>query len=117
MLGVSWYQSVQLFQGNRLTVGADYFHFGGEAWNQFFDGHRETSANKSLNEVAGYVDFRQDIAAWLTLDAGARVDYHSQTGTEFIPQVGLAFHLPENADCLLYTSDAADECRNQGNGK
>lgn len=57
MLGVSWYQSVQLFQGNRLTVGADYFHFGGEAWNQFFDGHRETSANKSLNEVAGYVDF------------------------------------------------------------
>ncbi len=51
-----------------------------------------------MNEVAGYVDFRQDIAAWLTLDAGARVDYHSQTGTEFIPQVGLAFHLPENAE-------------------
>lgn len=104
MLGVSWYQSVQLFQGNRLTVGADYFHFGGEAWNQFFDGHRETSANKSLNEVAGYVDFRQDIAAWLTLDAGARVDYHSQTGTEFIPQVGLVFHLPENAEIKAMAS-------------
>lgn len=104
MLGVSWYQSVQLFQGNRLTVGADYFHFGGEAWNQFFDGHRETSANKSLNEVAGYVDFRQDIAAWLTLDAGARVNYHSQTGTEFIPQVGLAFHLPENAEIKAMAS-------------
>ena len=104
MLGVSWYQSVQLFQGNRLTVGADYFHFGGEAWNQFFDGHRETLANKSLNEVAGYVDFRQDIAAWLTLDAGARVDYHSQTGTEFIPQVGLAFHLPENAEIKAMAS-------------
>ena len=104
MLGVSWYQSIQLFQGNRLTVGADYFHFGGEAWNQFFDGHRETSAGKSLNEVAGYVDFRQDIAAWLTLDAGARVDYHSQTGTEFIPQVGLAFHLPENAEIKAMAS-------------
>ena len=104
MLGVSWYQSVQLFQGNRLTAGADYFHFGGEAWNQFFDGHRETSADKSLNEVAGYVDFRQDIAAWLTLDAGARVDYHSQTGTEFIPQVGLAFHLPENAEIKAMAS-------------
>ena len=104
MLGVSWYQSVQLFQGNRLTVGADYFHFGGEAWNQFFDGHRETLANKTLNEVAGYVDFRQDIAAWLTLDAGARVDYHSQTGTEFIPQVGLAFHLPENAEIKAMAS-------------
>ena len=104
MLGVSWYQSIQLFQGNRLTVGADYFHFGGEAWNQFFDGHRETSADKSLNEVAGYVDFRQDIAAWLTLDAGARVDYHSQTGTECIPQVGLAFHLPENAEIKAMAS-------------
>ena len=104
MLGVSWYQSIQLFQGNRLTVGADYFHFGGEAWNQFFDGHRETSADKSLNEVAGYVDFRQDIAAWLTLDAGARVDYHSQRGTEFIPQVGLAFHLPENAEIIAMAS-------------
>ena len=104
MLGVSWYQSIQLFEGNRLSVGADYFHFGGEAWNQFFDGHRETSADKSLNEVAGYVDFRQDIAAWLTLDAGARVDYHSQTGTEFIPQVGLAFHLPENAEIKAMAS-------------
>ena len=104
MLGVSWYQSIQLFQGNRLTVGADYFHLGGEAWNQVFDGHRETSADKSLNEVAGYVDFRQDIAAWLTLDAGARVDYHSQTGTEFIPQVGLAFHLPENAEIKAMAS-------------
>ena len=34
MLGLSWYQSVRLFEGNRLTVGADYFRFGGEAWNQ-----------------------------------------------------------------------------------
>lgn len=104
MLGVSWYQSIQLFKGNRVTVGADYFHFGGEAWNQFTDGHRETSADKSLNEVAGYVDFRQDIATWLTLNAGARVDYHSQTGTEFIPQVGLAFHLPKNAEIKAMAS-------------
>lgn len=104
MLGVSWYQSVQLFKGNRVTVGADYFHFGGEAWNKFTDGHRETSADKSLNEVAGYVDFRQDFATWLTLNAGARVDHHSQTGTEFIPQVGLAFHLPKDAEIKAMAS-------------
>ena len=104
MLGVSWYQSLQLFKGNRVTVGADYFHFGGEAWNKFSDGHRETSADKSLNEVAGYVDFRQDIVAWLTLNAGARVDHHSQTGTEFIPQVGLAFHLPKDAEIKAMAS-------------
>lgn len=104
MLGVSWYQSAQLFAGNRLTIGADYFHFGGEAWNQFTDGHRVTSADKSLNEVAGYFDFRQDFSSWLTLNAGARVDYHSQTGTEFIPQVGLAFHLPRNAEVKAMAS-------------
>lgn len=104
MLGVSWYQSAQLFKGNRLTVGADYFHFGGEAWNQFTDGHRVTSADKSLNEVAGYVDFRQDLSTWVTLNAGARVDYHSQTGTEFIPQAGLAFHLPRNAEIKAMAS-------------
>lgn len=104
MLGVSWYQSIQLFKGNRVTAGVDYFHFGGEAWNKFSDGHRETSADKSLNEVAGYVDFRQDFAAWLTLNAGARVDHHSQTGTEFIPQVGLAFHLPHHAEVKAMAS-------------
>ena len=42
MLGVSWYQSVQLFEGNRLTVGFDYFHFGGEAWNKTLAGERES---------------------------------------------------------------------------
>ena len=104
MLGLSWHQSVQLFQGNRVTVGADYFHFGGEAWNQFSDGHRETSADKSLDEVAGYVDFRQDLASWLTFDAGARVDYHSQTGTAFVPQVGLAFHLQQDAEVKAMAS-------------
>ncbi len=104
MLGLSWHQSVQLFQGNRATVGVDYFHFGGEAWNRCSDGHRETSANKSLDEVAGYVDFRQDLASWLTFDAGARVDHHSQTGTEFVPQVGLAFHLPQDAEVKAMAS-------------
>ncbi|MDE5703186.1 MAG: TonB-dependent receptor, partial [Bacteroides sp.] len=104
MLGLSWHQSVQLFQGNRVTVGVDYFHFGGEAWNRFSDGHRETSADKSLDEVAGYVDFRPDLASWLTCDAGARVDHHSQTGTEFVPQVGLAFHLPQDAEVKAMAS-------------
>ncbi|WP_299992425.1 TonB-dependent receptor [uncultured Bacteroides sp.] len=104
MLGLSWHQSVQLFQGNRVTVGVDYFHFGGEAWNRFSDGHRETSADKSLDEVAGYVDFRQDLASWLTFDAGARVDHHSQTGTEFVPQVGLVFHLPQDAEVKAMAS-------------
>ena len=33
----------------------------------------------------------------MTLDAGIRVDHHTQVGTEWVPQGGLSFHLPENA--------------------
>lgn len=105
MLGLSGYQSVQLFEGNRLTAGVDYFHFGGEAWNQPIDGsERQAQVDKMQDEVAGYIDFRQHFNRWLTFDVGIRVDHHSHVGTEWIPQAGLSFHLPENATIKLMAS-------------
>lgn len=105
MLGVSWYQSATLFRGNRLTAGVDYQHFGGKAWNRFIDGKPDkTTADKAMDEVAGYVDFRQTLGDWLTLDAGIRVDHHSHVGTEWIPQGGLSFHLPSNAEIKAMVS-------------
>lgn len=102
MLGLSWYQSVQLFEGNRLTVGVDYFHFGGESWNQAVDGgERQPQVDKKQDEVAGYVDLRQHLSRWLTLDAGVRFDHHSHVGTEWIPQAGLSFHLPKHTGIRL----------------
>ena len=95
--GVSWYQSAQLFEGNRVTVGLDYQHIYGRAWYT----NRETgetvttqrrlmqSAHSHENEVAGYVDFRQDISEWLTIDAGLRYDHHSTAGGEWVPQAGI----------------------------
>ena len=95
--GVSWYQSAQLFDGNRVTVGLDYQHIYGRAWYT----NRETgetvttqrrlmqSAHSHENEVAGYVDFRQDITRWLTIDAGLRYDHHSTAGGEWVPQAGI----------------------------
>lgn len=98
MMGLSWYQSTTLFTGNRLTLGFDYLHFGGRAWSHYLsDGHNEDIANKNMDELAGYIDLRQAIGNWLTLDAGIRVDHHTQVGTEWVPQGGLSFHLPENA--------------------
>jgi len=98
MLGLSWYQSMQLFKGNRLTAGVDYYRFGGKAWNRFVEGDRNGESDplvdKAMDEVAGYVDFRQNIGHWLTFDAGVRIDHHSEIGTEWIPQAGLSFHLP-----------------------
>ena len=95
--GVSWYQSAQLFEGNRTTVGVDYQHIYGRAYYT----NRETdevvttqqrlmqSAHSHANGVAGYVDFRQDLTTWLTVDAGLRYDHHSVAGGEWIPQAGV----------------------------
>lgn len=98
MMGISWYQSAQLFTGNRLTAGVDYYRFGGKAQNRYIEGERngerEHIVDKVQHEIAGYIDFRQDISHWLTLDAGIRIDHHSHIGTEWIPQAGLSFHFP-----------------------
>ena len=89
MLGLSWYQSTELWQGSRLTLGFDYQHFGGESWNKVVaTGAREPGVDKKQDEVAGYADFRQDISTWLSLNAGIRVDHHSHVGTEWVPQGG-----------------------------
>ena len=102
MMGVSLYQSTQFFKGNRITFGFDWFRYGGEAWTEYVKGEnagtRSDLVDKYENEVAGYVDFRQDISRWLTLNAGLRVDHHSRVGTEWIPQAGVAFHLPKDME-------------------
>ena len=98
MGGFSMYQSLQLFRGNRTTAGIDFFHYGGHAWNRTMTDDTETDiARRSVNEVAGYVDFRQNISSWLILDAGVRWDHHAVSGNEWIPQGGLTFLLPKNA--------------------
>lgn len=95
--GLSWYQSTALADEGRLTLGLDYRHLYGRAWQRDIAtggivgapiGHRHD------NEVAVYADWRQDLAAWLTLDAGLRFNHHSQAGGEWVPQGGLVFRLP-----------------------
>ena len=95
LMGISWYQSAQLFEGNRLTLGVDYQHIYGNAYytskqtGEVLDTPNKQSGKSYRNEIAGYVDFRQDIASWLTIDAGLRIDHHSVSGTEWIPQGGI----------------------------
>ena len=95
LTGISWYQSAQLFEGNRLTVGVDYQHIYGKAYytskqtGEVLDTPNKQSGKSHRNEIAGYLDFRQDILKWLTVDAGLRFDHHSITGTEWIPQAGI----------------------------
>lgn len=108
MMGLSWYQSAQLFRGNRLTVGVDWYRFGGDKGNYYVEGDRtgevDQYVEKRMHEVAGYVDFRQSIGSRLTLDAGLRLDHHSHVGTEWVPQFGAAIHLPAALELKLSAS-------------
>lgn len=99
MTGISLYQSTQFFPGNRITLGFDWFRYGGRAWNEYVSGEKVGTTSdlvdKEEDELAGYIDLRQDFCSWLTFNAGLRVDHHSRVGTEWVPQAGLAFHLPQ----------------------
>ena len=57
MMGMSLYQSAQFFRGNRITLGFDWFRYGGEAWTEYVKGDRAGTRNdlvdKHENEVAG----------------------------------------------------------------
>ena len=97
LTGVSVYQSVRLFEGNRVTLGFDYQNIYGNAYytskesGEVLETPNKQSARSTRTELAGYIDVRQEITSWMTLDAGVRIDHHSVTGTEWIPQAGLVF--------------------------
>lgn len=95
LTGISWYQSARLFEGNLLTLGVDYQHIYGNAYytdkttGDILVMPNKQSGRSYRNEVAGYFDVRQDLVGWLTLDAGLRLDHHSITGSEWVPQFGV----------------------------
>ena len=110
LTGISWYQSTQFFEGNRLTVGVDYQHIYGNAYytskvtDEILDTPNKQSGRSHRNDIAGYVDFRQDITSWITLDAAIRLDYNSITGSEWIPQVGMVIRPITTGEIKLMAS-------------
>ncbi len=114
MAGVSAYQSVAFFQGNRTTFGLDYQYFGGHAWNQTIATHASTDIiSKTQYELAAYIDFRQQVVSWFALDVGCRVDMllkdkqkstKQLITTNYAPQGGMSFLLPKQAQIKLLVS-------------
>ncbi|MBQ9295966.1 MAG: TonB-dependent receptor [Paludibacteraceae bacterium] len=105
MLGVTVYQTVRLFRGNHTTFGLDYQHFGGHVWNRILtDDSRKDIVRKTQYELAGYVDFRQQVVDWFSLDAGVRLGWHSVAGFYYAPQAGLSFLLPHDAQLKAIVS-------------
>lgn len=94
MGGVSANQSLRTFKGKTTaTVGFDYFHFGGTAWNENVAGEKmgTTSplASDKEDEIAGYVNLDQYLFKYLSINGGVRYNYHWLVGDEWVPQVGL----------------------------
>ena len=110
LMGVSLYQSADLWEGGRVTVGFDYQDISGHTWytnrktGEEEENGPKQSADVSNTEVAGYADIRQDIASWLTVDVGARYDHHSVTGTEFVPQGGIVIRPMDDGEIKLMAS-------------
>lgn len=110
LTGISLYQTVNLFEGNRVTAGFDYQHSYGRAYNTskltnaVTNEGKPTYAKSHRNEVAGYVDIRQELTPWLTADVGLRLNHHSVAGTEWVPQVGLVARPVETGEVKAMVS-------------
>lgn len=111
LTGVSAHQGMGLWKGSWITLGFDYQNIHGEAWNSSIETgetlNRKMEQNmhypldKNLTELAGYVDVRQDIFKWWTIEAGVRYDHHSEAGGEWIPQGGFVFRPVSNGEIKL----------------
>lgn len=90
--GLSIYQGLQLFGGNRITLGFDYKKVSGIA-NDGVPGAADVWHDQS--DYAGYAYVQQAFFEKLILSAGLRAENSSIFGTELIPQAGFSFHASE----------------------
>ena len=92
-MGVTMYQTVKPWQGNALSAGIDFKHWGGRAYNaDKTTGEESPIVDKHVNEIAGYVMMQQVLFnERLSLNAGVRLEHSSQFGNEWVPQAGFVF--------------------------
>lgn len=93
-MGLTLYQTLHPWQLSDLSLGVDFVHWGGHAWNAAKADGRETDiTRKCENEIAGYVMMQQGLLGeLLSLNAGVRLQHGSQYGNEWVPQAGVIVH-------------------------
>ena len=112
LAGVSWYETITAWEGAKWTLGVDYQHIYGKAWyTDKVTGDVVTTKQRQMqschvhdNEVAGYVQYHQNLGERWSLDAGLRLDNHSQAGTEWVPQGGIVYRPMENGQIKAMVS-------------
>jgi len=85
--GISLYQGVSLFRGNRLTAGIDYKNTGGI-------GNSGMNHDKwlAMDETAGYLFAQQQLFGQVNLSGGLRLENNSIYGSEWVPQAGATWN-------------------------
>ncbi len=90
--GLNIYETIRLFKGNSITVGADYLTYGGRAENELaMNGQGVLFKDTTLYDAGVYGFVQQTIFDRLTLNAGLRLQKHEVYGTEWIPAGGFAW--------------------------
>lgn len=91
-MGITAYQSLYLWEGNTLSGGVDFQHWGGHIWNtdKVVPGKITDEARHHVNEIAGYVMMQQGfLNDILNVNAGVRLQHGSTYGNMWVPQAGL----------------------------
>ncbi len=95
--GLNIYESIKLFKGNNLTLGADYLTYGGRAENELAMGGQGMIFKDTTVYDAGIYGFiQQTLFDRLTLNAGLRLQDHQVYGTEWIPAGGFAWRFGQH---------------------
>jgi outer membrane cobalamin receptor len=92
--GFNIFESIKLFKGNNITLGADYLTYGGKAENELAMGGQGIIFKDTTVYDAGIYGFlQQTLFNRLTLNAGLRLQDHQVYGTEWIPAGGMAYKI------------------------
>ena len=92
--GLNIYESIKLFKGNNLTLGADYLNYGGLAENELaMDGQGMIFKDTTVYDAGIYGFVQQTLFDRLTLNAGLRLQDHQVYGKELIPAGCLAYKI------------------------
>lgn len=84
--GWIFYQSLNIFKGNTITVGVDGKNYGGRARQE-----SKIIGDTTVWEVAGYAFMQQDLGTKFSLNGGFRLEHNSVYGNEPVPSVGAAW--------------------------
>jgi iron complex outermembrane receptor protein len=103
--GIMYYESLNLFTGNTITLGVDYKNYGGMAENtKAMNGQGVQFVDTTMNEAAGYMAVQQDVFKKVTLNGSIRNEWHEAIGNQWLPSAGIAARLTPQSTIRLSAS-------------